>query len=128
MDYGVAAHAPVSIFDPKYPGQSVDYTLDLTDVVDPVVDLLASVSVMCAPSGSGEMQISDLQVAADALTVTFSGGQPGRIYTILYAASAFNGRVFDCVARMTVDKVRVTDVAQTVPTEDFGTPLIWVAP
>ena len=48
-----------------------------------------------APSGAGEMRISDLLVADDVITLTCSGGVPTRIYTVMIVVRMCDGRAFD---------------------------------
>ena len=60
-------------------GEIKQYALDVTDHISSPISA-ASASVQ--PSGSGEMQISDLTVVGGVLTVTLDGGVAGRTYII----------------------------------------------
>jgi hypothetical protein len=122
---GVGIDAEILLLAPKFPDGSLDYTIAIDCVIDPRVDLIASLTLACAPSGTGEMQISDLIVRGDTLAFTATGGQPGRRHTLKYVVTMTDGRVFPFVRRQNVTPVLPTDQAQAIPSQDFGAALTW---
>lgn len=123
---GVIDDATTLAIPAKFPDAMLDFTFDITDAIDTTVDFLASASLVCAPSGAGEMQISNLTVAGDGLTYTAAGGQPGRWYTLKLAVTMTDGRLFTFVGLQPVTPVLPTDQPIPVPpSAGFGTPITW---
>lgn len=123
---GVVDDAPLLAIPAKFPDAALDFTIDITASIDTSVDFIASASLVCAPSGAGEMQISNLSVAGDGVTYTASGGQPGRWYTLKLVVTMSDGRVFAFVGAQPVSPVLVTDQPPpTPPSVGFGTAIIW---
>ncbi len=89
--------------------------------------VLTSLSLAAAPSGTGELALSALAFAAGVVTFTLTSGQPTRSYTLLLTANRSDGMVSDYVFQILVGPVLVTDQAQAVPSAGFGTPITWTA-
>lgn len=106
---------------------SLDYTLDTTNSVIVGSDVIASVSVQIAPSGVGELSVSNIFVNGYMLTVTTAGGQPNRVYTMLIVAFMTNGRNYAFLVNQGISQLLDTDVPQISPTPGFGTAIMWNA-
>jgi len=111
---GVPVSAGPHWLPPKHPGAERHCRFDL----DPVDAALASgLSLAVSPSGSGELAPSGL--------VCVSGGQTGRVCTLMLSVTRADGTVSESLLMQPVDPVLATDTAQEVPSVGFGTPLIW---
>jgi hypothetical protein len=65
---------------PDQPGENLDYTLNVSPTWMQQGEQLAIVSVIIAPSGSGELICSDLSANGSVITADFTGGVAGRAY------------------------------------------------
>jgi hypothetical protein len=101
-------------------GATLDYSLDISCAINPEYDIISTVTAACAPSGAGEMQISNLQFAGDVLTLTTSGGQPGRIYTVMFIVTMFDGRVFEFLVYQGVPPGLPGYLVPVPPSPGFG--------
>jgi hypothetical protein len=94
--------------------------------IDPLdAQVLSSLSLAAAPSGTGELTISALAFAAGIVTFTAAGGQPTRCYTLLLTATRSDGLVSDYLFKLSVGNVLVTDQPQVLPAAGFGTAVVW---
>ena len=94
--------------------------------IDPLdAQVLTSLSLAAAPSGTGELTISALAFAAGIVTFTAAAGQPTRCYTLLMTATRSDGKVSDYVFKLRVGSVLVTDQPQVPPAAGFGTAVAW---
>ena len=110
----VRRHKPVSIFPriyvpklplPKFPTAVKGYRHE----IDPLdAQVLSSLSLAAAPSGTGELTISALAFAAGIVTFTAAAGQPTRCYTLLLTATRSDGKVSDYLFKLRVGNVLVT--------------------
>lgn len=89
--------------------------------------VLSSLSLAAAPSGTGELTISNLSFAAGVVTFTLAAGQPTRCYTLLLTATRSDSFVSDYVFKVQVDPVLITDQAQVALSAAFGTGATWAA-
>ena len=87
--------------------------------------VLSSLSLAAAPSGTGELTISALAFAAGIVTFTAAAGQPTRCYTLLLTATRSDGLVSDYLFKLRIGNVLVTDQPQVPPTAGFGTAIVW---
>ena len=109
---------------PKFPTAIKGYRHE----IDPLdAQVLSSLSLTAAPSGTGELTISTLAFAAGIVTFTAAAGQPTRCYTLLLTATRSDGLVSDYVFKVHVDPVLITDQAQAAPSTGFGTANSWTA-
>lgn len=106
-------------FVPHLPGESRDYTFDMTGNIA-TADVVAMVTVAAAPSGAGEASISNPTASGTLLTVTVSGGQPTRTYTYLFTVTMTNGRVYQFAVRQLCAQILQTDAAGVPPSAGFG--------
>ena len=96
--------------------------------IDPLdAQVLSSLSLAAAPSGTGELTISALSFAAGIVSFTLAAGQPTRRYTLLLTATRSDGQVSDYAFKVRVDPVLITDQAQAAPSTGFGTANTWTA-
>jgi len=94
--------------------------------IDPLdAQVLGSLSLSAAPSGTGELAISALAFAAEIVTFTAAGGQPTRCYTLLLTATRSDGKVSDYLFKLRVGNVLVTDQPQVPPAAGLGTAVVW---
>jgi len=94
--------------------------------IDPLdAQVLSSLSLAAAPSGTGELMISALAFAAGIVTFTAAAGQPTRCYTLLLTATRSDGKVSGYLFKLRVDNVLVTDQPQVPPAAGFGTAVLW---
>ena len=94
--------------------------------IDPLdAQVLSSLSLAAAPSGTGELPISALSFAAGIVTFTLAAGQPTRRYTLLLTATRSEGLVSGYLLKIQVDYVLITDQPQVAPSVGFGTAVVW---
>jgi hypothetical protein len=94
--------------------------------IDPLdAQVLSSLSLAAAPSGTGELTISALAFAAGVVTFTAAAGQPTRCYTLLLTATRSDGLVSDYLFKLRVGSVLVMDQPQVPPAPGFGTAVVW---
>jgi len=102
---------------PKLPTAIKGYRYE----IDPLdAQVLSSLSLAAAPSGTGELTISALAFVAGIVTFTLAGGQPTRRYTLLLTATRSDGLVSDYLFKLQVDPVLSTDQAQAATSAGFG--------
>ncbi len=91
--------------------------------IDPLdAQVLSSLSLAAAPSGTGELTISALAFAAGIVTFTAAAGQPTRCYTLLLTATRSDGKVSDYIFKIQVGHVLVDRPAADGPVRG-----IWLA-
>lgn len=103
-------------------------TLVWSETVTPYVvstELITSVAASVAPNGTGELTISAISVAGQTISLTLTGGQPTRIYTIQMIVVMTDGNIYQLTANIKVDPALETDQPQTVPIEGFGPATVW---
>lgn len=94
--------------------------------IDPLdAQVLSSLSLAAAPSGTGELTISALAFAAGIVTFTAAAGQPTRCYTLLLTATRSDGQVSDYLFKLRLGNLLVTDQPQVLPATGFGTAVVW---
>lgn len=76
------------------PGESLDYTLNMTPALEDVADSIASATIATAPSGAGEMSVAALVRDDSVLTATLASGMPGRTYQARFHIVTTAGRIF----------------------------------
>jgi hypothetical protein len=109
----------------KLPGATLDYSLDISAAINPEIDIISTVTAACAPSGSGEMVLSNLYAATDVLTLTCSGGVPTRVYSILFTVTMYDGRIFDFLVYQGIPPALRGYPIPVPPSPGFGPPITW---
>jgi hypothetical protein len=98
--YGSLRGVPVSCepiwLTPKLPSAVRGYRYEINPLD---AQVLSSLSLAAAPSGTGELAISALSFAAGVVTFTLAAGQPTRCYTLLLGATRSDGMVSGYVFR-----------------------------
>jgi hypothetical protein len=123
---GVIVDQEPVVLRPKLPSAVMASTISLVDVISPAGAYPVSATIACAPSGSGEMTISGFAVEeGDSFVVTTSGGQPGRVYTLLFNGVMSDGQTLALVLTQQVTPVRDWDQATEPPSWGFGTAQSW---
>jgi hypothetical protein len=112
-----------SWWPPKRQGASLDYSLDISAAVDPAQDFIFFAQASVAPSGLGELALSDLQMSELTLTLTTTGGQPGRIYTIKLDVTMGDGRVYEFLVYQGTPPGLRGFPTPPPPTPGFSTPI-----
>lgn len=118
--YGTVTQADPVWVGPKRVREALDYTIDITDDVDPDADVIIGAVGQVAPSGTGELVLSQITVVGFLVTVFLSGGQPGRTYTIPLTISMANNRVFEFIRTVSITPDLITDQPQPVPSAGYG--------
>lgn len=112
-------------FDNRYSVTNLAYNLPLNSDINLATDTILTASVAVAPSGAGEMEVSTFTVSGTTLTVTPTGGQPGRTYEYQFTVTLTSGAVYSYVVYQNVQRVQITDVPQVPPDPGFGMPVTW---
>jgi hypothetical protein len=118
---GVAFDAPIVPIKPKWPDTAFDFFVPVPCDIDPTADFIATVTLACAPSGTGEMQISNLVAVPGGLSYTATGGQPGRLYRLKFSITMVNGRVFSFLGEQWVTALLPGDQPFAPTSPGFGT-------
>lgn len=116
----------------ELPEGALDYSLDITDSIDPAVDFVLSANVSVAPSGLGEIVPSNFVISTPMingiqhtiLTVTLTGGRPLRRYITKFLVTMLDGRVFPFLVYMRVLPELAGQVLTIPPAAGFGTPIV----
>jgi hypothetical protein len=94
--------------------------------IDPLdAQVLTSLSLAAAPSGTGELAISGLGYGSEIVSFTLASGQPTRCYTLLLTATRSDGLVSEYLFKVRIDPVLVTDQPKAAPSAGFGTAAVW---
>lgn len=103
------------------PDDSLDYNLDLTAVMSATSDVIESVSISAAPSGSGELVLSNAYVGGYLIEFFASGGVAGRLYAILINVVTGAGREYSWLANIAIDPTYAIPPIPIAPNPGFGT-------
>lgn len=124
--YGSLRGVPVSCEPIWLPSKLPTAITGYRHEIDPLdAQVLSSLSLAAAPSGTGELTISALAFAAGIVTFTAAAGQPTRCYTLLLTATRSDGKVSDYLFKLRVGNLLVTDQPQATPAAGFGTAVVW---
>ncbi len=124
--YGALRGVPVSREPIWLPSKLPTAIKGYRHEIDPLdAQVLSSLSLAAAPSGSGELTISALAFAAGIVTFTAAAGQPTRCYTLLLTATRSDGLVSDFLFKLRVGSVLVTDQPPVPPVAGFGAAAVW---
>jgi hypothetical protein len=106
------------------PDDFLDYSLDVTEELNDVLDTIVSATVRIKPSGRNELQASEFIVVGNKLTLFLTGGYPGRQYIVRFEAPTTGGRKFDWPVILNVDSLLADRKVQPDPaSNDFGSPV-----
>ena len=118
--YGTVTQAEPVWIGPKRVRENLDYTVDISNDVDTTYDTITGVTGQVAPSGSGELTLTQITVVGFLITVFLSGGQPSRTYTIPLVVTMSNNRVYEFERKVTITPDLPTDQPQLVPSAGYG--------
>ena len=109
---------------PMQPAESLDFTLDLTILIgtDPITQVAWSVQ----PSGSGELQVSQVSVVGPIITGWLSNPIPGRVYKNKILVNLSSGRVYEFVVELRGSRTLAAYPWFPPPSYDFGPPVIYI--
>jgi hypothetical protein len=107
------------------PGESRDYSIDITADLADIGDQIASVSVSVAPSGPAERVIGSVGVAGGVITVVQSGGVAGRNYAFQVDVLTAGGETLEYAVGLLVDPARASFPLPEPPDTGFGAPATW---
>lgn len=129
--YGEFPKAPMGWLEEKKPLARLDYTEDVREVItnpsSGAVDPLVALSLMCRPSGDGELEISGLTLDLTGFLVTFwvAGGVPERVYTLSLVGTTEAGREYQWEFGQVISAVDATTPLPPPPNPWFGTAISW---
>ncbi len=103
------------------------YTYDVgPQYLNPVSDSIAALSLAIMPSGSGELQATDLTAIGNVISVQFASGVPGRTYTIQIQITGVSGRVWNIFGYLLVQIVAPGGWPPVpAPSPGYGTAITW---
>ena len=81
----------------KLQAATLDYSLNISTILAQGVDFISAVTAACAPSGSGELTISNPVITNAVLTLTTAGGVPSRVYTVQWIVTCQDGRIYSFI-------------------------------
>ena len=90
----------------------------------PSIDV-TEVELAAAPSGTGELTLSGLDVAGTTASFVVSGGVAGRVYTLAALATDTAGNTYETLAFLPMSLLFVADPPVVPPSQGFGPLLVW---
>lgn len=121
MVFSTSWPAPPNYLAPKQPGSIGQYSF----MVCPNAVVPVGVSVAASPSGSGELTLASLGVGRNLASLTFSGGVPGRVYTVAAVAYDAEGNAYQTLFFVPIFRALGIDPPPEPPLDDFGSSIIW---
>jgi hypothetical protein len=118
---------PPSFWPQKLPGETLKQTYNVTPQVSAPASIQA-LTAQIAPSGSGELEPTAFSLSGSTLSLTLEGGQPSRVYTILFSATLSDGEVIQWTILQPVAQILAGDKPQAPMSWEFGTPITCVLP
>lgn len=112
----------------KLPGSVVLRGTALTNVLtNEQIAELSAISVVASPSGSGELSLNTISIGAGSVWVGISGGQPTRVYQIMFTATISDGSIVQWIVKQGITLYQPWNKPQIAPVPGFGDPLVWGA-
>lgn len=122
-----AAHSAPIWWPEKLPGTSINQTFDTTDLPAPIYpNQIQSLSAQIAPSGTGELQATAIQLVDSTITLTEAAGQPGRVYSILFTATLRDNETVQWIINQAVACMPPPMYLPPPPSPGFGTEIQWM--
>lgn len=123
----VAAQSTPIWWPEKLPGTSINQTFDTTLLPDPIhPSQIQSLSAQIAPSGAGELQADFLGLYGSEITLLESGGQPGRVYRIMFTATLVNNETVQWIIHQAVAFISPFTLVPPPPVPGYGTEINWM--
>ena len=107
------------------PEDDLDYYADASLLLSDVSDTIVGISASAAPSGSGELQISNVGLAGAVISLWLTGGIPGRFYNVRLLCRTANQRNFSVLIGLQIDTALAQNPLTTPQSSGFGTQAIW---
>lgn len=125
MTYGAITPLPATTWpSPQSTDAVLAYSWDVSSDLGSVT--VSSVSISAAPSGAGELTISNLSMTGSVVTAFISGGVAGRQYVVKIDVSYGGASVYSKLIGLTVAPILANwDTMPDPPSAGFGTPLVW---
>jgi hypothetical protein len=117
-------------FPAKYPIESRRFSLDVSEMLNLTTNgRIVAVNAAAAPSGTGELALSNLSATASGYTLrlTLDDGQPTRVYSIAFTVGMSDGEIFEFVAFQGIPPGLPGYPTPYPPVPDFGDPVTWSA-
>jgi predicted Zn-dependent protease len=118
-------HTNSLIFPVKEPDEVLDFQIDATTKIADSADTINAVSVAIAPSGIGEMTVSEIKVNGSFITIWLNGGIPARIYQVNVQVSTTGNRTYEWPTVVQISSDLVTYPIAPPDSAGFGPALIW---
>jgi hypothetical protein len=112
-------------FPAKLPGATRTYGFNVAALISPE-DIFQTITAQTAPSGSGELALTDLTVEGDVLYLTTSSGVGTRVYTIKFVATCFDGQIYEWLIYQAVPPDLVGYTIPVAPSPGFGPAQTWI--
>jgi len=103
------------------PNCSLDYQLDIMAALVDNGSEVETVSASAAPSGTGELELSELIYENGIISICLSYGAPGRIYKIRFNVLCKDGLHFSFFVQLPINKSIVP--IGPAPSPYYGTPI-----
>lgn len=104
--------------------QPVDVSTRSFTVVRPP-SIVTLITVAAAPSGSGELALSDLTVDRNVATVKVSGGVAGRVYSLKAIATGTDSHITESIWFLPMAVTLMTDPPTLAPSAGYGVAVEW---
>lgn len=108
----------------KLPGATRTYALDVAAFIRPE-DIFQQITVQAAPSGAGELALSDLSAIGDTMYFTTSAGVSTRIYTLKFIVTCFTDQVYEFLVYQGVPRELPGYSVPVAPSPGFGAAVVW---
>jgi hypothetical protein len=102
------------------PPDNLPYSLDVSAAINDAADTIGRATASVAPSGTGEIAVSAVYVSGKIVTVTMSGGVPGRLYFVNIVVYTATGRSFSFYVELPLSLDQATSALPPPPSPGFG--------
>lgn len=105
--------------------EELDYYLDTTAAIYRNNDEISNLGVSIAPSGEGELSITDVSMDNGIVRMDFTGGVPGRFYRVRVNVNTLLGRNYSWVVNLPISKEYFAGTFPVAPDPGFGNVATW---
>jgi hypothetical protein len=103
----------------------LDYYLDTVAAIYHNGDEISSLRISTAPSGTGEISISNISMNDGIIRIDFTGGVPGRLYRVRVDVNTLLGRDYSWIINLPISKEYFAGPFPVAPNPGFGTVATW---
>jgi hypothetical protein len=103
----------------------IDYYLNTFPAIYHNGDEISSLRISTAPSGTGEISISDIYMNDGIIRINFSGGVPGRFYRVRVDVNTLRGRDYSWIINLPISKEYFSGPFPVAPNPGFGVVATW---